>query len=281
MIRSYPFEEESFDSIVSNIGNEPFGLKTGFKQLDEMTRGLHPGELTVIAGRSSMGKSSLMSDMVLSISEKCPVVIFSMEMSFRVLCERLVANFTNTNYHFLKMNKIPVPSVDGLKSRNITILDNSYLTPLKFKEQLKQLKDKENIKCCFVDFLQLMRSDFPAGSRSQEVDNICQDLRAVGKELGISIVLLAQLNREVERRDNHQPRLSDLRESGGIEQAADVVLLIHRPSYYNLKEVDLESEDDGEAFIFVAKSRNAAVGKIPVVWISEYMSFRNFNVETF
>ena len=279
MIHSYPFEQDSLDTIAANIGSEPFGIRTGLTQLDEMTRGLHPGELTVIAGRSSMGKSSLMTDIILNVD--CPVAIFSLEMSYKILCERMIANFTNTNYHYLKLQRIPVPSVGKLNSKSITILDNSYLTPLKFKEQLEQLKEKEGIKCCFVDFLQLMRTDFPAGSRSQEVDNICQDLRAVGKELGIAVVLLAQLNREVEKRDNHQPRLSDLRESGGIEQAADVVLLIHRPSYYNVKEVDLESEDDGEAFIYVSKNRSGPVGKCPVVWISEYMSFRDIKSESF
>lgn len=279
MITAYPFEGQNFNEIAANIGNEPFGLRTGFTQLDEMTRGLHPGELTVIAGRSSMGKSSLMTDMILHIDY--PVAVFSLEMSYKVLCERMIANFTNTNYHYLKLQKIPVPSVEKLKSKNITILDNSYLTPLKFREQLTQLKAKENIKCCFVDFLQLMRSTFSSGSRSQEVDNICQDIRAAGKELGIAVVLLAQLNREVEKRDNHEPRLSDLRESGGIEQAADVVFLIHRPSYYNVKEVDLESEDDGEAFIYVAKNRSGPVGKCSMVWVSEYMSFREIKERTF
>jgi len=279
MIQAYPVESQNFDDIVANIGQEPFGLRTGFTELDNMTRGLHPGELTILAGRSSMGKSAFMLDVALHLD--CSVAIFSLEMGYITLCERLVANYTNTNYHYLKSGKIAPPDVSELKSKNITILDNSYLTPAKFHQQLVQLKAEQGIKCAMVDFLQLVKPDLSTGSRYQDIDAICQSLRATGKELGIAIVVLAQLNREIEKRENHEPKLSDLRESAGIEQSADVVLMLHRPDYYQIKEIDLESEDGGEAYIYISKQRNGPVGKIPLVWLSEFMSFREIKPETF
>ena len=111
--------------------------------------------------------------------------------------------------------------------------------------------------------------------------NITRDIKAIAKELSIPVVLLCQLNRQPANRESHEPRLSDLRDSGRIEENADVVLLIHRPDYYNIKELDIESDDGGEAWVMVAKNRNGAVGKIPVVWIAEWMTFRGIRETKF
>lgn len=280
MIRAYPPDNQpTVEQVVAEIATDSMGLSTGFTQLDNMIRGLHRKELVIIGGRSSIGKSSLMVDIALNVN--CPVAIFSLEMSYKTLVERMVSNITATNHHFMKLGHIPVPPIDKLLMKDITILDNPYITPVLFKNQVKELKEQFNIGCVFLDYLQLIRPDFSGGNLTQDLDYICQNIKAVGKEYDVAVVMLSQLNREVERRENHQPRLSDIRSSGGIEQTADVVILLHRPDYYMINEIDVESDDGGEAYLIVAKSRNTPVGKISVVWLSEQMSFKEIKQETF
>ena len=277
---------ENLNNVFEKLKNPDRGLTTGFCQLDDMLLGFKPSELIVVAGRPSIGKTSLMTDFILSASREGPVVIFSAEMSMQTLAERVVTNLANINLHSLKKGgvteKLEIDikkAMNCLQERQIYIDDTSYLTPLLIKNKLNSSVPEE-IKCVFVDYLQLLGADMGTGRSYEDIGNITRDIKALAKELNVPIVLLCQVNRENTKRESHEPRLSDLRDSGKIEENADVVLLIHRPDYYNIKE-DVESEDGGESYIIVGKNRNGPVGKIPVVWLSEIMSFRQIKPERF
>ena len=275
---------ENLNDVFNKLQNPTRGIETGFYQLDDMLLGFKPSELIVVAGRPSMGKTSLMTDFILHASKSTSVVVFSAEMSFQILAERMICNVANLNLHSLKKAGMTFglgakirKALFNLKDRHIVIDDTSYLTPLHIRNALKQIQ----VGCVFIDYLQLLGSDMATGKSYEDIGNITKDIKAMAKELNVPVVLLCQLNRENTKRESHEPRLSDLRDSGKIEENADVVLLIHRPDYYNIKEMDIESDDGGEAFILVSKNRNGPVGKVPVVWLSEQMSFREIKLETF
>ena len=288
---------ENLNDVFQKLQNPERGIETGFYQLDDMLLGFKPSELIVVAARPSMGKTSLMTDFILHASKTTPVAVFSAEMSFQILAERMLANTADLNLHSLKKtgmtdrtNAAIECALSRLKESQIYIDDTSYLTPLHIRNALKpiplsnqvfQPPAKVQVGCVFIDYLQLLGADMATGKSYEDIGMITRDIKAMAKELNVPVVLLCQLNRENTKRESHEPRLSDLRDSGKIEENADVVLLIHRPSYYNMKEIDLESEDDGEAFILVSKNRNGPVGKVPVVWLSEQMSFREIKPETF
>ena len=266
---------ESIENVQEELFSAKTGILTGFPELDAKTHGFHPAELTVIAARSSMGKSAFMLDLALNISKEHPVAIFSLEMCNRVLIERMIANIAQTNYFRLRKGDADETVVNSgirvISGLDIFLCDRSFQTVA----QVRDLLLETQVRVVFIDYLQLLNPGKSSGQRYLEVDGMCQQLRAMAKDLNISVVLLSQLNRAVEQREGHEPRLSDLRESGGIEQTADSVWFLHRPSYYNLTEFDVDSEDDGEAFIFIAKQRNGPVGKIRCLWISEFMGWRS------
>ena len=275
---------ENLNGVFEKLQNPERGIETGFYQLDDMLLGFKPSELIVVAGRPSMGKTSLMTDFILHASKSTDVVVFSAEMSFQILAERMLCNVANLNLHSLKKtgltNKTNAAiecALSRLKDRHITIDDTSYLTPLHIRNALKQAQ----VGCVFIDYLQLLGADMATGRSYEDIGMITRDIKAMAKELNVPVILLCQLNRQPSNREEHTPRLSDLRDSGKIEENADVVLLIHRPDYFNIKEIDLESDDGGEAYIMLAKNRNGPVGQVPVVWLSEQMSFREIKAETF
>jgi len=280
---------ENLDSVIEKLKAPDKGITTGFYELDQMLLGFKPSELIVVAGRPSMGKTSLMTDFVLSASREGPVIIFSAEMSFQILAERMVANFANINLHAIKQGgiteKVAIDinkALNCLKERGIWIDDTSYITPMYIRNEFQTNPSvPKNVSCIFIDYLQLLGADMSTGRSYEDIGNITRDIKAIAKELNVPVVLLCQLNRENTKRETHEPRLSDLRDSGKIEENADVVLLIHRPSYFNIKEADIDSEDDGEAFIIIGKNRNGPVGKVPVVWLSEMMSFKEIKPEKF
>jgi len=281
---------ENLNSVFEKLKNPERGIETGFYQLDDMLLGFKPSELIVVAGRPSMGKTSLMTDFILHASKTKPVAVFSAEMSFQILAERVIVSSANLNLHSLKrggINQKTQAAVEktivSLQQNQVYIDDTSYLTPLSIRNTLKQMQTScvFEMGCVFIDYLQLLGADMSTGRSYEDMGNITRDLKVMAKEMNLPVVLLCQLNRQPANRESHEPRLSDLRDSGKIEENSDVVLLIHRPSYFNTKEIDLESEDDGEAFIMVAKNRNGPVGKVPVVWLSERMSFRDIKPEIF
>ena len=270
------------DMVAETITINGMGIKTGYPMLDDTMRGLTQGELTIIAGRPSMGKTALMVDMALNVSKTYNVGIFSLEMSETQLIERMIANKMETSLYQLKKGEIKVgtETKEELNKLRLWVDENSGIDTVNMWENVEKQKEDfhTEFQVLFIDYLQLIRTKGNRLSRYEEIDIICQNLRHIAKEKNIAVVLFAQLNRAVEQRENHQPRLSDLRDSGGIEQIADKILFIYRPAYYNLFEKsDTTSADDGEAHIIIAKNRNGALGDIPLVWLAESMQFKNCN----
>lgn len=265
---------EKIVETAANITKSCWGLKSHITTLNNLTLGFHPKELTIIAGRSAMGKTAIMVDLVLEISKIHSCLIFSLEMSAKMLMERMIANSLGVSLYDLKQGKIPEENitkiVKELQTRNILIDDTACISPFAIRQKLKNVPPPDSI---FIDYLQLMRTEKRI-EQWQAVDEMCQDLRAIGKENNIPMIILSQLNREVEKRKTHEPMLADLRTSGGIEQTADCVLLLHRPAYYKMVEVNIDIEDNGEAYIYVAKNRNGATGKIPCRFDAKSMSWK-------
>ncbi len=272
--------KDQISKVADNITVDAMGITTGFPSLDVQLRGYTKGELTLIAGRSSMGKTALMVDCALATSQKYNTGIFSLEMSAGQLIERMIVNKQNCSLYDLKAGEAEVTSetTEYLKSLNLWINDRSGISVLDITTIITKFDTKFDI--IFIDYLQLVRSYSGKVNRYEEVDKVCQSLRDFAKTNNIAVVLLCQLNREVEKRENHKPRLSDLRESGGIEQTADKILMLYRPAYYKLYEqsnADKDAVDDGEGHIIIAKNRNGSLGDIPVVWLAEQMSYRSCN----
>ena len=274
-------------NIADNISVNSMGLLTNLPALNEKLCGLQNSELLVVAGRSSMGKSSWMIGTALEISKENNVVIFSLEMSFKVLAERMLVNLAKVNYHSLKLGycsnqdkeKI-AESKEVLDSRKIFVDDSSYLTPSLINKKLTDFGGK--IDCIMIDYLQLMSPTKPTGNLTQDLDNITKELKAIAKLYNIPVVLLSQLNRQPDQRENHIPRLCDLRSSGGIEQNSDTVILIHRPGYYKRQEIsDFGDEDDGETSLIIAKNRNGPTDIVKAVWLDYCMRFESINWKDF
>ena len=275
---------DSVESVAAGISDTSKGLLTGFKSLDDITIGLQAGELTIIGGRSSMGKSSLLIDILLNIGKTETVVMFSLEMSTKMVIQRMLANLSQIS--LTKMRREPLnpgeqtkfnKAIKDLSQYKILIDDSSFQTPTTIYRKLEQILKTKDVKLFTIDFLQLMSIANRTENTVQAIDEMTQQIRAISKKLQIPVIEVSQLNRKPEDRQGHEPRLSDLRASGGLEQVADVVLLLHRPSYYAMREIAVESEDNGEAYLLIAKNRNGPTGKIPLVWLGDILSFRSPN----
>jgi replicative DNA helicase len=277
--------QETMDEVIEAIKNPIPGLPTGLKSVTKATGGFKPGQLIVIAGRSSMGKTAYgVGDVCLAQDPKDKVIVFSLEMSNIVLIQRLIANKANVEFRTLIDNKCSDKerarvreAMKWLNNTNIHIDDTPCLTPDQFWDKCEQHDDA---KLIIIDHLHLMRHDDGTLKDVKALDDICQQIRVYGKENNVPIILIAQLNRNPEDRENHEPILADLRGSGGIEQDSDIVLLLFRPSYYLQREIDWDEKDDGDAFVIIAKQRNGITGKIKAVFMGEYMSYRDSPDET-
>ncbi len=273
---------DNISKVVANIDKQNWGIKSGIKKLDEITLGFQPAELTILAGYPGMGKTALAIDFALNMSKKNSVVFFSLEMPTKLMIERMISNQMEVSLLYdlrsgkIDKNKI-IQTQERLSKHNIYIDDNSSLTPEMFMEKMELITKETKVDCVIIDYLQLMRLGKFSEGRRLEIDDICRSVRSVGKHYGIPIILLSQLRRPNDGGVGREPRLSDLKESGGIEETADCVLLLHRPVYYQMKDVDVDIEDDGEAYIIVGKQRNGMVGRVPCVFMSNYMAWRNCN----
>lgn len=269
------------DSAKQMVFGKP-GLPTGYPELDDLLSGLKPGNLVVIAARPSMGKSALMLNIAAQVAKSGEtVVIFTLEMSSQEIVERLIGSEAQVNIPTVKKlagklpeatKKLLLDAVAKLKTCDIHIEDGGCLTTTMILAKLEEL-EKEGVKpkAIFVDYLQLMGTGLGENNRQQEIDMLCANFKTLAKKFGCPVVLLSQLNRQVENRNDHRPRLADLRDSGGIEQAADSVIMIYRPSYYGNKDDD----DNPEAVLIVGKNRNGPTGEIPVLWKREFATFLN------
>jgi replicative DNA helicase len=267
------------------------GISTGFVELDRMTSGLHPSEMVVIAARPSMGKTALAMNIAeyVAINEKLPVGVFSLEMSSQQLVQRLLCSRARVNLQRVRdgfLGERDFPSLTAAASRlaeaRIFIDDSASLSILELRAKARRLKAQQDVKLLIIDYLQLLRSTSRRAqdNRQLEISEISAGLKALAKELKIPVIVVAQLNRQPEQRSGGKPRLSDLRESGSIEQDADVVGLLVRPEMYEEDE-EARVEKAGEAELIIAKQRNGPVGEIPLTFLKEYTRFetraRNVN----
>jgi replicative DNA helicase len=255
------------------------GLSTGFLDLDRLTAGFQPGDLVVVAARPGMGKSSFMLSIAwhLALNENMPLAIFSLEMSKEQLMLRLFSMLSGVPLQNLRQGYVRdddwekvVDAALKISSKDIYIDDNPNLTTTELRIKSRKLKQEKGIGIIFVDYLQLLGVPYRRSSRQEEVAEISKSLKALAKELNIPVVALAQLSRQVEHRSDKRPQLADLRESGQIEQDADLIIFIHRPEYYKKYP---PPEEEGLAEIIVAKQRQGPTGIVKLAFNHDTTAF--------
>ena len=257
------------------------GLATHYYDFDDMTGGLHPGELGILAARPSMGKTSLALNLVERVArDGNGVVFFSLEMSAQQVIQNMLCSRAQVHGMALRKGRITNEQyqrlhqeAESLYEAPIFVDDSAGLSIVQARAKCRRLKQRhgDKIKLIVVDYLQLMTAGQRVESRQQEIAIISRGLKAVARELKVPVIALSQLNRDVENRDDHRPRMSDLRESGAIEQDADVVMLLHRDDYYKRTE-----ENAGLAQVIIAKQRNGPTGEVQLRFFPEFMRFENF-----
>jgi replicative DNA helicase len=266
------------------------GLATGFVDLDERTSGLQPSDLIIVAGRPSMGKTAFVLNIAAyaGLEKGSKVAIFSLEMSKEQLVLRLLGSESRVDAHKLRTGHLserdwtPLSNAAGrLAEAPIFIDDTAAISVLEMRAKARRLKADQGLDLIIVDYLQLMRGRGDEGSREQEISNISRSLKALAKELQVPVVALSQLNRAVETRPGKEkrPMLADLRESGAIEQDADVILFIYRDEVYNKCECPFDGEclcgRRGVAEVIIGKQRNGPIGKVDLTFINRYTRFEN------
>ncbi len=275
---------QAFELIEKRSGHHVTGLATGYFELDEMTCGLQNGEMLIVAGRPSMGKTALALNIAehIAVLEKQPVAIFSLEMGKQQLAERFLCSHSRIDAQLVRKGMLStedyqklVVSCGELSEAKIFIDDTPGLTPLEMRAKARRLKARYGIKCILMDYLQLMSLGGRVESRQQEITTISRYMKALARELDVPVVVISQLNRAAEGREGHKPRMSDLRESGSIEQDADVVMLLHREDYYH--RGDMEYQENHEAEVIIAKQRNGPTGTVKLAFLEKFTRFENLS----
>ncbi|MBK9160219.1 MAG: replicative DNA helicase [Nitrosomonadales bacterium] len=258
------------------------GTATGFTDLDRMTSGLQKGDLVIVAGRPSMGKTAFSINIAenVALDSKLPVAIFSMEMGATQLAMRMLGSVGKLNQHDLRTGRLQdddwgrlTHALGKLNDAPIHIDESAALTALEVRARARRLhRQNQGLGLIVVDYLQLMSSNSSKASenRATEISEISRSLKALAKELEVPVIALSQLNRSLEQRPNKRPVMSDLRESGAIEQDADLILFIYRDEVYNS-----DSPDQGKAEIIIGKQRNGPIGKVELAFRGEYTRFDN------
>ncbi len=269
---------ETIDSLYQKKAHVT-GVASGLVDFDSLTAGLHPSDLIVLAGRPSMGKSALMTSIAehVALVEKKGLALFSLEMSKEQLVQRMLCAHARVDAHkvrtgFLSQTDWPklTTAASKLSEAPIFIDDTAGLSVLELRAKARRLKSQHNIDLVIVDYLQLMQGSSRSENRQQEISEISRSIKALARELNVPVIAVSQLSRAVESRQDHRPQLSDLRESGAIEQDADVVGLLLREEYYNPTE-----ENKGMAELIIAKQRNGPVGTVKLAFIREFARFEN------
>ena len=275
---------DTFDHI-SNLHDREgrlTGVSTGYYDLDDITSGLQNSELIIIAARPSMGKSSLVLNIAehAGTKEKKPTLIFSMEMSAQQVAQNMLCSTAKIDAHLLRTGKLDDSqfsnlslAMGDLSESEIYIDDTPGLGLLELRAKARRLKLQHNIQMIIVDYLQLMEGR-KEENRQQEISGISRGLKALARELEVPVIAVSQLNRSVETREGHTPRMSDLRESGSIEQDADVIILLHREDYYD------PTKRPGEVDLNIAKQRNGPTGKVKLTFRREILRFENYQHNT-
>lgn len=267
------------NNLDSNDWKPQDGIKTGFRKLDKLTLGFHPGELIIIAARPSMGKTSLALNIVKNMAmrdKRTPVAFFSMEMKSDNIAKNLLCMHGQIDAQRFRSGMLSneerqnvIASLGELSEAPIYIDDTPGMTPFQLRLSARRFQSRYGIQAIFVDYLQLMRLDGKIESRQIEISKISGFLKSLAMELKIPVIALSQLSRKLEERVDKRPMMSDLRESGSIEQDADTILMLYRACKYD------ESKSRWEAEVNVVKQRNGPTGTCPLVFIEEHMRFEN------
>jgi replicative DNA helicase len=257
------------------------GVPTGFTRLDELTSGLQPSELIIVAGRPSMGKTAFALNIAqhAAVEGHVPSAIFSLEMAKEQLALRMLCSEAKVDAHrlrggFLSESDWPklTRAAGNLSEAPIFIDDTAGLTALEMRAKSRRLRAERNLGLIIVDYLQLMRGRADSDTREQEISDISRSLKALAKELNVPVVALSQLNRRVEERGDKHPQLADLRESGAIEQDADVIIFLYRDEVYNKSE-----DKKGKAEIIIGKQRNGPTDRFELAFLDKYTCFENLS----
>ncbi|MGZ5280207.1 MAG: replicative DNA helicase, partial [Pseudobdellovibrionaceae bacterium] len=260
------------------------GVPTGFTMLDKMTSGLQPGELTIIAARPSMGKTAFSLNLAqhMALRANRTVAYFSLEMGRDAVMMRVLASEARINMKDIRSGKIAdnvwpkLINVAGqVSDSKIFIDETSGISPFEIRARSRRLKAQFGLDCIIIDYLQLMDLKQKVESRERAVSEISKSLKSLAKELQVPIIALAQLNRGVEGRADRRPMLSDLRESGSIEQDADVIMMLYRDDYYDKEDPDKQ----GHAEVIIGKQRNGPTGTVRLKWEAEFGKFRDAEPE--
>ena len=277
---------------IEEIGNREgslSGISTGFEKLDRLTSGWQPSDLIIIAARPGMGKTALALSMArnISVQKKIPVAFFSLEMSSVQLITRLISAETGLSSDKLRTGKLAQHEwqqlnvkVTDLESAPLYIDDSAALTIFELRAKARRLVKNHNVKIIIIDYLQLMNAGNNTGNREQEISAISRSLKGIAKELQIPVIALSQVNRGVENRTgigSKRPILSDLRESGAIEQDADIVTFIYRPEYYKIYEWDNGDDSRGQGELIIAKHRNGSLKNVRLKFTSEFAKFSDLD----
>lgn len=256
------------------------GVPTGFTELDYKTAGLHPSDLVLIAARPAMGKSAFALNIAANAALKAnvPVVVFSLEMSKEQMVNRILCSEAMVDSNKVRTGKLDeedweklAGSIGPLSEAEIYIDDTPGISVMEIRAKCRKLKLEKNIGLVVIDYLQLVQgTNKRGGSREQEISEISRSLKMLAKEIGVPVIALSQLSRAVEQRPDHRPMLSDLRESGAIEQDADIVMFLYRDDYYNQ-----ESEKKDIAEVIIAKHRGGSTGTVELLWLGNYTKFVN------
>ena len=272
--------QDTFERLLAEEGKGITGLASGYQQLDELTSGFQKGEMIILAARPSMGKTSLLLNLAehMSAVDGAPVAIFSLEMSKQQLAQRLLASYSRYDLRQMRRGMISPEDWDRLKlaagdleRAPIFIDDSPRLTVLELRAKARRLKAAHDIQCVLVDYLQLMTYGGRANNRYEQITEISRGIKALARELEIPVIAAAQLNRGPTDRPTHRPLMSDLRESGAIEQDADVVTLLHNEDYYH--QGDQNYTPTRQTELIIAKQRNGPTGIVKFVFLKACTRF--------
>lgn len=270
---------------LSKLEGNITGLSTGFLELDNKTYGMQPGDLIIVAARPSMGKTTFAMNLVESVLFNCnlPALVFSMEMPADSIAMRLISAFGRVHQGHLRSGKLSgdewskvVSSIAHLQEKHLYIDDSSALPPTELRSRARRIAKQHGgqLGCIMVDYLQLMKVPGLGDNRVGEISEISRSLKALAKEMNCPVIALSQLNRSLENRPNKRPVMSDLRESGAIEQDADLIMFIYRDEVYNK-----ESKEAGVAEIIIGKQRNGPIGTVRLAFEGQYTRFSNLSPE--